>query len=256
MTLQDERPRTRLLLPDPPTSGRRRRPARATRPRRRTVAAVIVGVLLVLAAVSETIGPRRHASAPPAPQTDAPGQPATGALDVAYPNSRAGAETAATNYVVELGGADMFDAERRHGLVARIADPVVERALQQQLDAAFGAVMATFGLDERGRPPRGLTFICRVLPVGVRLVDYTGSTARVAVWTAGLVGLAGERSTKPVAAAWSTTTVSLRWTEDGWKWVSFTQQDGPTPVGGLQPPSAAADIAEAASDFRELRYAR
>jgi hypothetical protein len=255
MTLQDERPRTRVLLPEQPAALHRRR---APRTGRVVGAAVALAAVMLLGVASEWLGAnqREPVAAPagdlPRPQGAAPAAPESSA----YPNTRVGAQSAATNYVVELGGAAMFDADRRHALVRRVADPAVEPALQQQFDAAFGAVLATFGLDERGRPPRGLTFVSRVLPVGVQLLDYTGSSARVAVWTAGIVGLAGETSTRPVAEAWSTTTVTLRWTGGDWKWVTFTQQDGPTPVSGLQPPSNARDVADAVASFGELRYAR
>jgi hypothetical protein len=254
MTLQDERPRTRVLLPTAPTAHRRR----TGHGRRGLGVAVVIGALILAAVVGESIGSpeRRPARAPdPGRQAQQPAAP-TGDAASSYPNGRDGAQSAATNYVVELGGAAMFNADRRHELVRRIADPAVEPALQQQLDAAFGAVMAKFGLDEQGRPPAGLTFVCRVLPVGVRLLDYTGTTARVAVWTAGIIGLAGPKSTRPVAEAWSTTTVTLRWTGADWKWVTFSQQDGPTPVSGLQPPSSADDVADAVRTFGEPRYAR
>jgi hypothetical protein len=254
MTLQDERPRTRVLLPTAPTAHHRQ----TARGRRGIGVAVVIGALTVAAVVGESIGsPERRPAGPADP--DKPAQQAAAPADNAaasYPNSRDGAQSAATNYVVELGGAAMFNADRRHELVRRIADPAVEPALQQQFDAAFGAVMANFGLDAQGRPPSGLTFVCRVLPVGVRLLDYTGATARVAVWTAGIIGLAGARSTRPVAEAWSTTTVTLRWTGADWKWVTFTQEDGPTPVSGLQPPSNADDVADAVRTFEEPRYAR
>jgi hypothetical protein len=254
MTLQDERPRTRVLLPTSSTAHRRQAP----RGRRAIRVGVVIGALTVAAVVGESIGsPERRPAAPA--DRDKSGQavaPAAGDAASSYANSREGAQAAATNYVVELGGAAMFDADQRHELVRQIADPAVEPALQQQIDATFGAVMANFGLDAHGRPPAGLTFVCRVLPVGVRLLDYTGKTARVAVWTAGIIGLAGAKSTRPVAEAWSTTTVTLRWTGADWKWVTFSQQDGPTPVSGLQPPSNADDVAHAVRTFGEPRYAR
>jgi hypothetical protein len=150
----------------------------------------------------------------------------------------------------------MFATASRHAILTAITDPAVRPALQQQLDTSFGAVVASFGLDARGNAPAGLSFVCRTLPVGVKLVAYGGNTATVQVWTAGLVGLAGQQSTKPVAEAWSTGAISLRWTLGDWKWVTFTQHDGPTPVSGLQPASGAAAIADATRSFAGLRYAR
>jgi len=252
VTLQDERPQTRLLLPDAPTPG----PERGS-PRRRLGVGVAAALVALLAyAVS---GPPRttgdEAAAAPVDETrrgDTAAAPDSGDPSVRYPQTRAGAQSAAPNYVVAFGGAAMFDTDRRHAVVRRIADPAVEPTLQRQLDEVFAAVMARFGLDEQGRPPDGLTFVCRALPVGVRLLDYTGDTAQISVWTAGIIGLAGESSTRPVAEAWSTTTVSLRWSGGDWKWFAFSQQDGPTPVSGLQPPSSATAIADAVRNYGEL----
>jgi hypothetical protein len=255
VTLQDERPRTRLLLPDAPPAAHRH-----DGPRRRStiVAGVVVCAVMALGVASEWLGGshRRGTTAPPAAQPEPQGAVPAPAAGSAYPNSRDGAQSAAANYVVQLGGAEMFDTERRRDVVRRIADPAVEPALQQQFDTAFAAVLSNFGLDDRGRPPRGLTLVSRALPVGVRIVDYSDSSARVAVWTTGIIGLAGATSTRPVAEAWSTTTVTLRWTGSDWKWVSFTQQDGPTPISGLQPPSSAREVADAVATFGELHYAR
>lgn len=149
----------------------------------------------------------------------------------------------------------MFAPASRHAIVNAIADPAIAATLQRQLDAAFAPLAASYGLDGQGRPAAGLQFVCRTVPAGVRLVSFTPDAATVQVWSAGLIGLAGSASTRPVAEAWNTSTIRLHWVADGWRWAGFTQQDGPTPVSGLQPASGAAAIAAATSDFAELRYA-
>ncbi|MGI8682429.1 MAG: hypothetical protein ACR2JO_09965 [Mycobacteriales bacterium] len=262
MTVADEQPRTRVLLSpeQPPPNSHRRRPAIRTLTSAGLVGLLIVGGYAVGHRSTSDAPTWRPSAAPTSPTTDSPAVEARQAfragVPVGYANTASGAQSAATNYTVAYGSAAMFDPSRRHAIVAAIADPVTEQSLQTQLDASFAAVMASFGLDSSGHPPTGLTFVDRTLPVGVHLLRLAGGAAQVEVWTAGLIGLAGAKSTKPVAEAWSTATISLRWTGGDWKWVSFTQHDGPTPVSGLQAPSGADRIAQAVRDFAGLRYAR
>jgi hypothetical protein len=150
----------------------------------------------------------------------------------------------------------MFDTNKRHAILDAIADPTVKPALQAQLDQSFAAVMSRFGLDPNGNPPKGQTFVDRTIPVGVHVLTYTDDEAQVAVWTTGIVGLAGAGSTLPVAEAWNTATVTLHWVDGDWKWVAFTQTDGPTPVSGMQTPSTVDQISNAVKEFEGLDYAR
>lgn len=193
------------------------------------------------------------APTPPPPAAPPPQRP-----DSAQPegDTEAGAQAAAANDVVAYSGQQMFATASRHALVARLAAPAVVDALQAQFDAAFGQAAARYGLDQDGKPPAGLTFVCRALPVGVRTVSFTPQRATIDVWSAGLIGLAGQRSTQPVAETWQTTRLDLLWTDGGWRWLQATQTDGPVPVSGMQPPSSASDIADAARSFQGLTYAR
>jgi hypothetical protein len=160
------------------------------------------------------------------------------------------------NYAVAYGSADMFVPARRHAIVATIVERARRQNLTKELDQAFTTVGKGYQLDESGQPPDGLTFVSRTAPIGVRLVAFGGGTATVEVWTAGIVGLAGEGSPTPVTEAWTTATIQLHWSEKDWKWVSFTQRDGPVPASGLQTASTAADVVAGVRDFAGLRYAR
>ncbi len=256
MTVSEEQPRTRVRVPPTtPTTHRRRRPTQAI------TSAFLVVLLLLGAYVAGRHGrparqPTRHPVGPALTQPTAVRPSYQAGVPVGYPNTPAGAQSAATNYAVAYGSAAMFDPAKRHAIVTAIADPAVTQSLQPQLDGSFSAVTAGFGLDSAGRAPNGLTFVARALPVGVHLLRYDGDTAQVEVWTAGLIGLAGAKSTQPVAEAWATATISLHWVAGDWKWVSFTQHDGPTPVSGLQAPSGADQVSRAIHDFDGLRYAR
>lgn len=209
-----------------------------------------------------TAAPATGGSEPAAAQTPEPasGLPPTDrsvlGVPVGYPHTRSGAESAATNYAVAYGSAAMFQRGARHRIIRAIADPDQLSTLQAQLDTSFASLTTAFGLDAAGDAPRGQVFVYRTLPVGTYLASYHGDTASVEVWTNGLVGLAGGSTSKPVVEAWNTVTVNLRWTDGDWRWVSFSQRDGPTPVSGVQAVSSADEIAAAAKKFGGLRYAR
>ena len=183
------------------------------------------------------------------------GRRVVGGVPVGYTHDQAGAEAAAANYVVAMGSAPMAQTSTRHAIVSALADPQIAPSLLDQLDQAYAATLDRFGLDGQGRAPKGQTFVSRTLPVGVRADAVSQDTARIEVWSAGLIGLAGKSSAQPVASTWTTTTVSLRWADGDWKWVTATQSDGPTPVNGPQPASSADAIANAANGFGGLRYA-
>lgn len=257
MAFTDTQARTRTLLSDD-----RDHPAQRRRLRRPAVAVAVL-VAAVVAAVA-VAGLTRHGSPSPRVTPPVPAAGLTGAavgphtlagVPVGYPDTPAGADAAAANYVVAFASAPMFAAASRHRIIAAVAAPTVVSALQEQYDAAFAATTSRFGLDANGQPPAGLQFVARALPVGVHTDAYAGGAARVSVWSDGLIGLAGTGSMQPVSEAWSTTVVSLRWAGGDWKWVAASQTDGPTPVSGLGSPSPAMAIAHATGTFAGLRYA-
>ena len=242
-------------------------------PRRRRVNPTTRLLLVVIVALIATViallaRPQRTGSSTAAPTTtQTPTPTATAAtaqptstsvagVSVGYPDTRDGAKAAAANYTIAYGSDAMFNTTKRHAVLDAIADPTVKPALQAQLDQSFAAVMSRFGLDPNGNPPKGQTFVDRTIPVGVHVFTYADDEAQVAVWTTGIVGLAGAGSTLPVAEAWNTATVTLHWVDGDWKWVAFTQTDGPTPVSGMQPPSTVDQISNAVKEFEGLDYAR
>jgi len=268
--------RTRVKLPpDPYGEPAPRRPVRY-----RALAFLVSAALLLVAAAvvnhrprpaggsespaanSSTTVPAAASAAPaPAPTTiayDADGLPESTAdrIPVGYPDTAAGAESAAANYVTACWSASMVYASARDNLVNAIADPAIASEMQEQLDASFTAIQGTYGLSSSGSAPAGLTFVERTIPVGVSLVKLEGGTASVAVWVVTISGLAGTGSTHPVTEGWSTVTLSLNWTHGDWKWFKFTQADGPTPLGGQQAPSTTQALQSAINQFGGLRYAR
>jgi hypothetical protein len=182
-----------------------------------------------------------------------PGTSLHGVL-IGYTHSKEGAEAAAANYVAAYGSETMLRTDTRHPLIHTIADPAIEQGLQSQLDQAFAIVDTGLGLDKSGNAPKGLTVVSRAFPVGVQATAYTNNTAAVAVWTNSMIGDAGTGSTNPVTESWNTITLNLAWVNGDWKWSSFTESEGPTPVSS-QTASSSDLLQKAAQQFARLRYA-
>lgn len=181
----------------------------------------------------------------------------TGSIPSGFAHTQQGAESAAANYAVALGGVDMFNQDRRHAVVSAIAEAGALNTLQSGFDRDYSAAFnAQVGLTGEGKAPAGETFVSRTLPVGTKTTQYDTGSANVAVWCTGLFGLAGNDSTKPVTSSWFTVTFRLRWNGSDWKVVATSQTKGPTPVSGDNPVSTADEIAGAVQGFGGFTYAR
>ncbi|MEV0530495.1 hypothetical protein [Kitasatospora sp. NPDC050463] len=272
MPLPDDQPHTRTRLPvgEQPSSqptGRQPRPLR-------TLLAVLVVVTLLVVAISianrgkadpgtapahssDGAAPTAASGAGPAPSGDQPVGTATNGIAAGFPHTDQGAQSAATNYAVAIGSADMFRTDSRHTIVATLADPSALTALQARLDQGFTPeTAARFGVDAQGRAPKGLTFVSRTIPVGTKSSAYSAESAKIEVWCTGLFGLAGERSVRPVSEEWFTLTLSLRWTGTDWKLTDFSRVAGPAPVPPDQQAATAEEITGAVEQFGGFRYAR
>jgi hypothetical protein len=268
--------RTRVKLPPDPYSGDSPR-----RPRGRGMLIFLGVLLLVLGSIAYVNRSSRSdpASAPTAQgstSTDAAqpsgsqvpvpvtvpyqsGQPQSDAesIPTGYPDTLAGAESAAANYVVAYNSLAMFQPASRHDFVATTADPSIVATRQIDLDNTFNATATNLGLSADGSAPAGSTLVEQAAPLGVSVVTHNpkAATATVAVWIVTVGGLAGPQSTVPITSAWWTVTVNLHFTHGDWKWQSFAQTDGPTPISGQQTPSSAQQW-QAVKEFGGLRYAR
>lgn len=196
-------------------------------------------------------------STPTAPSGVAPVSGKTAGIPSGFAHTSQGAQSAAANYAVALGGTGMFDPAQRHTIVAAIADGGSVSTLQSGFDRDYSSAFNTqVGLTADGKAPTGQTFVSRTLPAGARTTHYDADRADVSVWCIGLFGLAGNDSTKPVTSSWFTVTFQLRWTGSDWKVVTTGQTKGPTPVNGDDPVSTAEDIAGAVQGFGGFTYAR
>ncbi|MDQ0794954.1 hypothetical protein [Streptomyces sp. B1I3] len=258
---------TRTRLPGGDDSdGYGRRPPRSSR----SLVMVVGVVVLLIAAIAFAnrgggeasgdggggSGEKAEASST-APTGTKPVQGRNGLIATGFAHDEQGAQSAAANYAVALGSADMFDKTRRDGILQVTHDPAVVADLQADMAQAYSpGFLANVGLNEDGSTPSGLTFVSRTMPVGTKLTTRSADSATVEVWCTGLVGMAGQGSTKPVTATWFTITEKLKWIENDWKIESSTQSEGPTPVNSDNRASTADDIADAVDSYGGFTYAR
>ncbi|MFC9856677.1 MULTISPECIES: hypothetical protein [unclassified Streptomyces] len=260
---------TRTRLPDGDTATpHTRRPARSSR----SLVTVVGIVVLLIAAIAfanrgggnsddEASGNgKKPGAAGPAP-TGATGtkpvQGKNGTIASGFAHDEQGAQSAAANYAVALGSAEMFDKAKRDSILDAVIAPSSVNQFRSTLDQAYSPdFFKNVGLNDDGSTPSGFTFVSRTAPIGTKVTKVAVEQTTVEVWCTGLVGLAGEGSTKPVADGWFTITMELTWINGDWKAVTHSQKDGPAPVGGDTRASGADEIAGAVNGFGGFTYAR
>ncbi|MFJ5834824.1 hypothetical protein [Streptomyces sp. NPDC093089] len=246
--------------------GGARRPVRSSRS-----LITVVGVVVVLVAAiafanrgggapADAAGPRARTPADTAPTSATGTRPVTdrtGPIPTGYAHDDQGAQSAATNYAVALGSAEMFNTDRRREIVATVTDASTLDKLQSGYDADYSQdFLKQIGLNGDGSAPSGATFVSRTIPVGAKVKSYSDESAEVDVWAVGMTGLTGASSTKPVTHGWFTVSFKLKWSGSDWKVLSTTQTTGPTPVNGDTPVSGSEEIADAVREFGGFTYAR
>lgn len=263
-------PGTRTRFAEGDTDARYGGPRRGGRvsPSRAMVTVVGVMVLLIAAIAfanrggnstddpENTSNPDTRAQ-PTSPTGDSPVKNTTDGIPAGFPRSAEGAQSAAANFAVALGGDQMFTPEGRHRLVDALYTPDLAERTKSGMDAAYSEdFLANLGLDAEGEPPSGMTFISRTIPVGTTVKEYEDATATVSVWYTGLIGLAGPESDVPVRTTWHTWTFELRWSDGDWKITADSQKPGPAPVPGDVPAATDEQIEEAVEQFGGFTYAR
>ncbi|MFI1361004.1 hypothetical protein ACH4TV_46705 [Streptomyces sp. NPDC020898] len=202
-----------------------------------------------------------NAGQPDAAPTTASGEQPVGTkvanIPSGFAHNRQGVQSAAANYAVSLGSTGMFKKDSRDKILDALFTAEAGAKLKAPLDRTYSASLLTrLGLDANGNAPEGSTFVSRVTPVGTKVVAYGGATATVEVWYLGLTGIAGETSTDPVTSSWKTWTYDMRWSNDDWKIVSYSEKDGPTPVPGDDRAAASDEISKAIDEYGGFTYAR
>ncbi|MFD7548688.1 hypothetical protein [Streptomyces sp. NPDC059816] len=258
---------TRTRLPDyaDDRQGGPRRPARSSS---RGLVTVVGIVVLLIAAIAfanrggdEPSTARPDTERPKADSTAASGtRPVDGqqgGIATGFARDAQGAQSAAANYAVALGSADMFDQAKRSAVLRTIIVPSKVPGFESTLDKAYSpGFHQAVGLNDDGTTPTGYTFVSRTTPIGTKATSAEGDRATVEVWCSGLLGLAGEGSTNPVTHTWFTLTLNLEWTDGDWKVATHSQKQGPAPVPGDNRASSAEDIAKAVEGYGGFTYAR
>ncbi|GAB2869381.1 hypothetical protein GCM10027074_41260 [Streptomyces deserti] len=257
---------TRTRLPDgggDPYGG-----ARRGRSSSRSLVTVVGVVVLLIAAIafanrggddssSDDGASDQPQAAVTAPSGQRPVQSKTGGIPSGFARDRQGAESAAANYAVALGSAEMFYKAKRDAILQAIIVPSRVADFEATLDKAYTSEFnKNVGLNEDGSTPRGYTFVSRTSPIGTKVTEESADSATVEVWCSGLLGLAGENSTTPVTNSWFTITMKLQWADGDWKIVTHSQKDGPTPVPGDERASSADEMAKAVEEYGGFTYAR
>ncbi|WP_030342182.1 hypothetical protein [Streptomyces sp. NRRL S-1022] len=258
---------TRTRLPDPdPYGGAPRRPHRTSS---RSLVTVVGVVVLLIAAIAfanrgdDSAGDDTTAKGaqPRAASTAASGakpvDTKTGSIPNGFPHTDQGAQSAAANYAVALGSADMFTKAGRDAILQAVMTPSGVMSSEAAFDKAYTpALSKSLGLNDDGTAPKGYTFVSRTSPIGTKVTESTGDTATVEVWCSGLLGLAGENSTNPVTNSWFTITMKLEWVDGDWKIITHSQKDGPAPVPGDDRASSAGEMSKAVDEYGGFTYAR
>ncbi|MFI2437276.1 hypothetical protein [Streptomyces sp. NPDC018693] len=263
---------TRLRLPDNDPYGGARRRGRSSSRSLVTVVGVVVLLIAAIAfanrggddsaASAQGGGGRTGAGEPKTSSTAATGtEPVTtksaAGIPSGFAHTEQGAQSAAANYAVVLGSTGMFHRDSRHTIVDTVYTADKATALQSALDQAYSAdFLAKMGLDADGNAPEGSTFVSRVVPVGTTVQQYADTTAKIAVWYVGLIGMSGETSTDPVTTSWKTWTFELRWVDGDWKVADGKQTEGPAPVPGDDKASTSDEISKAIEEYGGFTYAR
>ncbi|MER7483553.1 hypothetical protein ABTX60_38960 [Streptomyces sp. NPDC126510] len=235
----------------------------------RSLVTVVGVVVLLIAAIAfanrgdgdaenSGSGSDKAESSATAPTGQRPVKSKTGDIATGYAHTEQGAQSAATNYGIALGSADMYNLEKRHAIVNTVYAPDVAATQLPEFDEVYSkeSFLEKLGLTKDGAAPSGQTFVSRVVPVGTKVTSYNDTTASVALWYTSLFGLSGETSKNPVTESWYTTTYQLKWVDGDWKVTGFTQKDGPVPVGRDQRASTAEDMSKAVEEYGGFTYAR
>ncbi|MFD3797257.1 hypothetical protein [Streptomyces californicus] len=259
---------TRTRLPDSDAGHpQARRPARNSR----SLVMIVGVVVLLIAAIAfanrsggsdDDASPGAKGrgstdSAPTAATGTKPVQGKNGTIASGFAHDEQGAQSAAANYAVALGSAEMFTKESRHRILDTVYSPEAADKLRAPQDLAYSTeFLGRLGLDPEGNAPKGSTFISRTVPVGTKVLAFDKDTAEVAVWYTGLIGMSGQDSTKPVSTTWKTWTAQLSWLDGDWKVTSASESDGPAPVPGDVAASQSDTISKAVEEYGGFTYAR
>jgi hypothetical protein len=139
-----------------------------------------------------------------------------------FPRTASGAVAAASTFIGALDGGALLDRARLGAIIHADAAPSTSDRLLLAYDQATTQAREELGLGTVPTP----VVIIRAASVGYRLEQFSPGAAVVSVWR---VGIIGSGATVQPEQSWRTDTISLLWTDRGWKIATLTSQPGPTP---------------------------
>jgi hypothetical protein len=221
------------------------------------------GAATATTAVAATQAPAPTVAATPGTAAAAPAEAAAASrvgprrfeagVGVGYAHSQQGAVAAAANYTRVLSSDLILDTSRRRAAIDALAAPEARVRLQKTFDQAVLSLRQGLGVGDSAGG--GARVLLRATPVGWRVEDYRDGAATVAIWSTSVGGSIGGTVPAPIREGWGTTTVVLRWVGGDWKQVASTTTDGPVPIADVAPPTAAGELVDQASEFKEFTYA-
>ena len=213
-------------------------------------AAVVVVLLLVWTVRSFVVDAREHtpATAPAASASDgtettvaavavtpvAAGE--VSGIPVGYPQTRAGAATAAVNWVASFPRLMRLNPL---SLQNTLTDLMSEDGARSGVDEVIADYFELY--EELGPEFRERVWI--ETPLQSLLVEQSDTAARVAVWSVVVTGAGPDDET--VVSIWRTHRIDLVWERDDWKIDGVEVSEGPTPVTtDLALPTSPAEFVE------------
>lgn len=189
---------------------------------------VIILVILGVAAACGSSGDEDSAAAPTSAGIGSAHGPASivSGIPSKYTHDKPGAATAAINFAQSVDQAR--DGKVSGAKLTEIAvGPAPSEALTKVLEVASGRA------EDRS--------VFNSAPAMVTVPNYTDDKATVAVWSVGASQApVNDEGKVGVLTLWTTTTVTLQWSDNDWKAIDWQFQSGPNPDEATFPEADAA----------------
>lgn len=167
-------------------------------------------------------------------------------VPVGWDASRAGSVSAAAGYAKTMSTLwFLADRDRRHRAIQLMATPDRAATLTASQDRLAARLLGgPLGSALRDGGARG---VLTTALLGYRVEAFSARWARVALWAVVIYG--AETGLLP-GAAWTTTTIELRWAEGDWKLTGAVTAPGPNPQPDGSAAGSSAALVAVARTFR------
>jgi hypothetical protein len=224
----------------------------------RSAVRIAVAVALLHLLIGFTLGWTASPRRPPPPAAFPPAAPRTNTpvvgptrmaarVPVGYAPTRESAARAALNYLLATAQPWWLqEPQARHAAITAIAAPAARAQLQADHDRVIALVLGNQFGQRLGDPD--VRSVLRTAVAGYQVTRYDAERAEVTLWSVTVFGNTADLAPQ---AAWSTTTIDLRWAGD-WKLAGTSHQPGPTPLQA-QAPTVAAELIGSLERLHEVQ---